>query len=193
MEKAQPTHARSHRRALWLALVFFALLAFASTLLRPEPIYSEQPLSYWVERLADPATAENAASVIGEMGPEAVPVLRDALHNKPTKVALAAHEVAVFARLAAPRRYAPEEIRATAAYVLGQLGKDAAEAADDLVAALNDDDHHVRRRASWALARIGKPAAPALEAALTNPEPVVRIGAAKALAEIRKPKAIAVE
>lgn len=185
MESGRTKTAASRRRALWLTLVFCALLAFASSLLRPEPVYSEQPLSYWVERLADPATAANAAGVIGEMGPEAVPVLREALRKQPTRLGTVGYEAAVFVKLAAPRRYAPEEIRATAAYVLGQMGREAMEATDDLVEALSDDDPHVRRRAAWALTKIGRPAAPALERALTNSEPVVRIGAAKALAEIR--------
>lgn len=169
-----------------MLLIFFALLAFASTSKRPEPVYSNQPLSYWVERLADPATSANAASVIGEMGHEALPALREALKTKPTSLGKFGYDMAVKVNLAPPRQYAPEEIRATAAYVIGHLGRDAVEATDDLVEALGDDDHNVRRRASWALAKIGKPATTALERALTNRESVVRIGASNALAEIRR-------
>lgn len=182
MESAHPRR----RRTLWLLLIFCVALTLSSTSKRPEPVYSNQPLSYWVERLADPATSANAASVIGEMGHEAVPALREALKTRPSGLANFGYEVAVKVNLAAPRQYAAEEIRATAAYVIGHLGRDGVEATDDLIEALGDEDHNVRRRASWALARIGKPAATALERATTNAEPVVRIGASNALAEIKR-------
>src|SRR4051812_3424398 len=105
-------------RVAALFCFFGALWVGLRALNRPEPIYSDQPLSYWMERMADPATATYASSVLNEMGPEAVPALIDALHTNPSKLSDFVYSSAVRVRLAPQRNYDAPNIRATAAYLL---------------------------------------------------------------------------
>jgi HEAT repeat protein len=168
-----------------LFCLFVALWFGLRALNRPEPTYSDQPLSYWMERMADPATATYASSVLNEMGPEAVPALIHALHTDSSTLSDFVYSSAVRVRLAPQRNYDAPNIRATAAYLLGQLGRAAAPAADDLTKALDDPDALVRVRSIRALSQIGEPALPYLIPALENPAPLARSGAAKAIGGIK--------
>lgn len=172
-------------RVMVLFCVFVGLLFGLRALNRPEPTYNDQPLSYWMERMADPTTATRASSVLNEMGPEAMPALIDALHTDSSKVSDFVYSSAVRVHLAPQRNYDAPNIRATAAYLLGQLGAAGAPAANDLTKALSDADALVRVRAIRALSQIGEPALPYLISALENPEPLARSGAAKAIGGIK--------
>lgn len=157
---------------LWLTLTAFN---------RPEPHYADQPLSYWLERLAQESTAAQASSVLNEMGPEAIPALIAALHTRRSPVRDSFHAAAARVNLAAPRSYDAPNVRATSAYLLGQLREAGRPAVPDLVQCLGDEDPMVRYRSIRALSKIGMVAAPDLAEALRDREPVVRYGAAKAL------------
>lgn len=83
------------------------------------------------------------------------------------------------------RRDASAEVRATAAWALGQRHRADTGA---LVAAVADGSHEVREAALWALGNQKPAAAPAeLVAALRDPEPRIRLVAAWALGEILDP------
>ncbi len=118
--------------------------------------------------MSNPATATHAASVISEMGPEALPALIEALQTKTSRFKDLAFSAAVRVKIAVPRHYDAANIRATAAYLLGQMGVAGADATPHLIRALNDDDAIVRFRASRALSQIGVPALPHLLDAMTN-------------------------
>jgi hypothetical protein len=188
MQSAARHRRPFQRRRVWILLTIFIALWFAFwELNKPEPTYGNQPLSYWMERMADPTTASHASSVLREMGPEALPALLDALRTRPTVFSEFFYNAAVKLKLAAPRSYDAANIRATAAYLLGQMGKDAAPAAPDLVRALADEDAAVRVRVIRAIGQIGEPAVTDLTEALSHRETVVRFGAAKALGAIGRP------
>lgn len=172
-------------RAAALLCVFVALTFGLRALNRPEPTYADQPLSYWMERMADPVTAAHASSILNEMGPEAIPTLIEALQTHSSKLSDFVYASAVRVHLAPQRNYDAPNIRATAAYLLGQFGPAGAPAADELVQALDDPDSLVRLRAIRALSQIGEPALPHLISALESPEFLVRLGSAKAIGGIK--------
>jgi HEAT repeat protein len=91
----------------------------------------------------------------------------------------------VLPRLIKSTRHAPRPgARKAAAAALGQLGADAAPAADALVGLLRHEDWSLRAEAARALGAIGppgEPAVPALEKALADPEWLVRYRAAAGL------------
>lgn len=161
--------------------LFVALWFGLHALNRPEPFYSDQPLSYWLERLSDEKTSAHASVVLNEMGPEAIPALTDALRTDSSALSEIVYNACVRARLAPPRNYDAPNVRGAAAYLLGQMGESGAPAVEALVKALGDKDPFVRFKAERALSKIGMIAGPELSKALENPEPVVRYGAAKAL------------
>src|SRR5688500_122563 len=137
------------RRRFWLLLTLFVAVWYVFWVWnRPEPMYSNEPLSYWMTKLADPATAEQAAVVLRDMGPEALPTLTDALHVNDSAAAVAAYDFVAKLNLAPKRVYDSPEIRGTAAYLLGQMGTNAAPAVPDLIETLDDEDAHVRNRAA---------------------------------------------
>jgi len=141
---------------MWILFTLFVGVWFAVWRLnRPEPIYGDQPLSYWMTRMADPTTSVQASSVLREMGPEALPVLVDALHTRSSRASDFAYHVAVKVKLAPERVYDAPNIRATAAYLLGQMRTNAAPAVPDLIEALGDSDPLVRFKAIRALSQIG--------------------------------------
>ena len=113
--------AKLHRRPFqrwrfWvLFLAFLGVWYLYWALNRPEPSYSNEPLSVWMTRMADPATAAHAASVLRDMGPEALPTLMDALHVKTSAKSEAAYDFMAKLHLAPTRIYDSPEIRATAA------------------------------------------------------------------------------
>lgn len=175
------------RRRLWvLLIIFIALWYILWEFNRREPVYSNEPLSTWMVRMNDPATAAHAAKVLRDMGPEALPTLIDALNVRSSRTADATYDFVAKLNLAPQRVYDSPNIRATAAYLLGQMGTNAAPAVPDLIEALDDEDAYVRIRATRALSQIGEPAVTNLLAALTHRDELVRSNAAKALAAIRK-------
>lgn len=192
MESAKHERRLFQRRRFWVLLIAFVGLWYAFwELNQPEPVYSNEPLSTWMARMADPATAAQAANVLREMGPEAVPTLVDALHENTSPRTEAAYQLVARLNLAPRRPYDAPNIRATAAYLLGQMGTNAAPAVPDLVQTLGDPDAHVRVRAGRALSQIGAPAVTILMAALAHEEATVRIGAAKALGLIGRDARVA--
>jgi beta-lactamase regulating signal transducer with metallopeptidase domain len=91
--------------------------------------------------------------------------------------------------LIAALRDASSEVRATAAWALGNVGTRAA--ADPLAAALSDPSVQVRKRAAWALGNSDlKQAPPQLLALLSDKDPEMRELAAWALYEIEDPASI---
>ena len=181
MQAAARTNPGRRSRTLILFLVFLALWFGLRAFNRPEPVYSDQPLSYWLERLSDEKTSAHASAVLNEMGPEALPALVDALRTDSSPLIDTIYAVCIKVHLAAPRHYDAPNIRATAAYLLGQMGEAASPATEYLVKALGDEDPFVRFKAERALSKIGMVAGPELVKTLDDREPIVRYGAAKAL------------
>jgi hypothetical protein len=85
------------------------------------------------------------------------------------------------------------EVRARASDALAQLKERAEVAIPHLVHALSDTEDHVRRYASYALAKIGKEAVPQLMLALGNKDEQIRSLAAGALAITRAPDAVPID
>jgi HEAT repeat protein len=80
-------------------------------------------------------------------------------------------------------------VRSNAAYVLGNMGKEAKEAIPALISALKDEDSDVRYYAAYALGNMGeeaKEAIPALISALKDEDSYVRFNAAGALGNMGK-------
>jgi HEAT repeat protein len=115
-----------------------------------------------MERMSDPATAAAAAHTLSDIGPESVPALIEGLQTHPSKLSDFMHTAAYRVNLAPPRNYDAVNIRATAAYLLGQLGSNAVSAVPDLLVAMDDQDSMVRLRARRALTQIRKEAPPQL-------------------------------
>jgi HEAT repeat protein len=90
---------------------------------------------------ADETTLRSALDAFAGVGARAVPRLTDALRNEK------------FAKL-----------RGEVAYILGQIGPEAAPATEELAKLLTDADSKVSSEAAMALARIGAPAAAAVPA-----------------------------
>jgi hypothetical protein len=82
----------------------------------------------------DAEVRQSAASALASIGRQAVEPLLDVLKDKDQS----------------------KEMRANAAYVLGQMGHNGQEALPALTKALKDDDRDVRRRAAFAIQRIVK-------------------------------------
>ena len=182
MRAANSNRPASQRWRVWLLFaVFIALWGVLWRFNRPEPTYAGQPLSYWMTRMTDPETSVEASSVLREMGPEALPTLVEALHTRSSRAGDFAYGLAERVKLAAPRIYDAPNVRATAAFLLGQMGTNAAPAVADLVEGLGDADALVRLRAIRALAQIGEPSVGSLTNALASPDPTVRFGAVRAL------------
>jgi hypothetical protein len=151
------------RLRLSLLIVAFAFLFLTLRALnRPEPKLAGHPLSHWMERMADPATAANAAHTLSDIGPESVPALVEGLETHPSGLGDVVQAAAYRVNLAPPRNYDAANVRATAAYLLGQLGSNAAPAVPNLMLALDDEDSMVRMRARRALTQIRKEAPPQL-------------------------------
>ena len=115
-----------------------------------------------VESLTDPLDAEKEAF-------EMEPILHicDAAHGL---AAVGASAVSVLISALGDER---ENVRASAAYALGEMGPVAAEAVDALIALLTDESEEVRRHATSALGMIKVPPSktvPALVKVLGNPE-----------------------
>jgi HEAT repeat protein len=121
-----------------------------------------------IEELADETSGEEAAHVLGLIGPRAA----DAVPNL----------IAVL-----NRHQAPASLRSEAAFALGRIGELSAAIVPALSAALKDNKMEVREQAAEALGWIGSPAreaAPALVAALKDEELKVVRRACQALSSI---------
>jgi HEAT repeat protein len=162
----KPTeHKRTSFEQVRLFIFFLGFVAIWSglrVLNRPEPELSGHPLSYWIERMADPRTSAHAAATLSDVGPESLPALVDGLNTRQSKIGEAVQNAAFRINLAPPPNYDSANIRSTAAYLLGQLGTNAVRAVPDLVVALEDQDSTVRFRARRALHKIQKEASPEL-------------------------------
>jgi HEAT repeat protein len=116
-----------------------------------------------IDALRDKDARWQAARALGYIGPEAVPVLIEALKGQ------------------------DEGVRFSAAWVLGIIGLEAKTAVPDLIEALKDKDEKIRQYAAEALGRIGpaaKEAVPALIEVLKDQDENVRWWAADALGRI---------
>ena len=131
--------------------------------LNGEQFYKGKPASAWRKALLDsaPAARTNTTKVIADGKSDAVPVLVELLDRQ--KVANS------------------NEIRWTAADILGQIGPDAVSAAGPLGQALTDDDPLVRRVAAEALGKIGPPAREAVPALVAMLHTDDRLHAIRAL------------
>src|SRR3989442_1701358 len=76
-------------------------------------------------------------------------------------------------------------VRRSAAYALGKLGKDAADARPALEAALRDDQPAVRQNVAWALGKLGPKAVPALREALRDRDDLVKRDAINSLGQFK--------
>ena len=112
----------------------------------------------------------NAIYALGAIGKPAVEPLTDALDSEKEAFEMepilhicdAAHGLAATGASAVPALIAAlederENVRASAAYALGEMGPVAAEAVDGLVALLTDESEEVRRHATSALGMIKVP------------------------------------
>jgi len=163
------------RMAKWLLLsvLLIAALGAAAWFLDPtysvrgwlagESFFHGRPASYWRHALLDPAPAArtNTIKTLADGGLAAVPVLLELLRSDSS------------------------EVRWTAADALGQIGPDAAGAAEALGAALKDDDPLVRRVAAEALGKIGPDARAAVPALIDMLNTEDRLHAVKALIRFR--------
>lgn len=119
---------------------------------------------------SDEETVHHALDALAALGPKAVPRLIDALKH--------------------------EKIRPQVLYVLGQIGADAAPAAEPLAKFLSDDNPKVVNEAALTLSKIGpsaQNAVPALVAALQKGEPDEVTGLIYALGKIGGSGAAAAE
>jgi HEAT repeat protein len=140
--------------------------------------------------------------ILRELGPDArpaLPALTAAANDEhPGVRAVAVQALArvgqgdpasVAALVHALRGGGDADYRWKAARALGHLGPQAAEAVPGLVAAVSDDNGHVRREAIIALGRIGRSAeaagVPVLVRALEDPDPDIRRAAATALGRMQ--------
>ena len=128
----------------------------------------------------------NAIYALGAIGELAVEPLMDALDAEKEAFEMepilhicdAAHGLAVIGAPAVPALMnrledERENVRASAAYALGEMGPVAAEAVDALIALLTDESEEVRRHATSAVGMIKVPTSktvPALVKILRNPE-----------------------
>ena len=128
----------------------------------------------------------NAIYALGAIGRPAVESLTDALDGEKEAFEMEpilhicdpAHGLAAAGASAVPALITAlederENIRASAAYALGEMGPVAAEAVDALIALLTDESEEVRRHATSALGMIKAPTSktvPALVKVLQNPE-----------------------
>ncbi|MXZ00554.1 hypothetical protein F4Y93_07875 [Candidatus Poribacteria bacterium] len=128
----------------------------------------------------------NAIYALGVIGASAVESLSDALEAEKKAFEMepilhicdAAHGLAAIGAPAVPALIAAlkderENVRASAAYALGEMGPLAAEAVDGLIALLTDTSEEVRQHATSALGMIKVPASrtvPALVQVLEDPE-----------------------
>jgi len=142
-----------------------------------------------------PIIRKNAASILGRIGPEAksaVPALEAALRDEDkafcwtVKQALKKIRQVGLEGLVEDLHNNTVSVRSNAAYMLGEMGGNAAPAIPHLIVCLKDENAVVRKNASFALAKIGKPAVPALEKALESPAVRTRKNAAFCLGELGK-------
>jgi HEAT repeat protein len=125
-------------------------------LLAVTPLPNDDLVSRLVQALndSDRDVRQNVASALASLGKQAVPALRSALND-------------------------PEPLRrASAAYALGLIGRDAAESMPDLLKTLNDPESDVRRQASLAISRLvaitGNPRPNPVRPVSTEPPPPER-------------------
>jgi len=144
-----------------------------------------------------PSSAEYAFQALIACGSKAVPVLTKTLASKDENIrvqgAQALQSIGAEAKSAIPDlvrafKSDPEEnVRSSAIFALGGIGKDAVPA---LIAALQDPDPIIRRGATSALKGIGKDAKDAIPALVlvlkTDKDASVRSSAASALGRIEK-------
>lgn len=111
-----------------------------------------QPVTLLVPTFQERSEKQVAAEALSQIGPQAVPDLRNALQSPDVR------------------------IRREAAGVLVRMGPDAKEAVPDLIHLLDDEDEATRKMAARALGRIGPDAAsavPALMRTLLETQPAV--------------------
>ena len=105
-----------------------------------------------------------------------------ATSSSPKSVSSSTKEIiAAFSEALKDKNY---DVRWSTAWALGKIGPAAKDAIPDLIAALGDDNSHVRIISSESLGRIGHDAVPYLIRALGNDDVNVRHGAAIALGNI---------
>jgi HEAT repeat protein len=138
-------------------------------------------------------------SILGHIGPAAVPALVDALSHPNAGVRTDAARAFRFMEpeeaapalttLAAALHDSSPNVRAAAALTLGHLGPTAETALPELLAALDDSDRWVRIEVVRSLGRMGQPAQPAIDRLMefvksNQQDDLLRSSAIQSLAEI---------
>ena len=138
------------KTGLWIALtvaaVLLAVIFEPTGIIRGrlfgEDFFNGRPASYWKDRLlSGPAKRSSARSSLESGGQEAVTVLVTLLEDPESN-----------------------EIRWTAAEILGKLGPDATASSDALLQALKDRDPYVQSVAAEMIPKVGTPAEKAVPA-----------------------------
>jgi len=150
-----------------------------------------------IQTLRDKDVSMDAASALGEIGPQAIPALVEAVDDRDAQVRrgaiLALGFIGPEAKEAAPLIIQALEgdaewlVRSGAANALGWIKPDASEAVPALVQALEDESEYVRSAAADALGEFGaqaRDAIPALIEALGDEYSGLRSSAARALRDV---------
>jgi HEAT repeat protein len=163
---------------------------------RPIPVVGQvptpMPLDECLTKIKSPETRLAAIIALADHGPKgapAIPDLLDALRGADEDQRLnAALTLSKIGKAAVPEVAkllgdAKNETRFYAIWTLGWIGPDAAETEPALVRAMSDKSDDIRRKAAYALGRIGtiKTPLPTLTSALSDPNADVRSSAAEAL------------
>jgi HEAT repeat protein len=147
------------------------------------------------EALPDPNLQRYVTTILGKMGPAALPTLTPLLKSDDSETRTrAAAALGLVGKDAVPvladaLKDATARVRLTAAASLAQIGPGAKSAVKNLTAALKDERPEVRAQAAEALGNIGleaRAALPALDDAESDPDADVRIAVRAAMKKIEK-------
>lgn len=176
-----------YRRVTALLLSLAAILAFF--LWRNshplDPTFAGKPMSYWLNRLDDPASSANATNALRTIGPRGIPLLLDLLRARDLP-----DPAAQFVRSLGFETHAAEESHYKAIRAFEIINTNAAAAVPGLIQILQENhNHNVSSRIATlgCLSFIGpaaEPALPVIVQHLTNPVPSVRHNAVQAIGEI---------
>jgi len=178
---------------IWLAVLGAAVLAGVGLgMSSREPVYRGLRLSVWLRNLRDPSprVQHEAQEALGQMGPDAVFLVRGMLHAQDSPLAtnllnLVSRQSIIKVSFAPARE---RRIRAALACVV--LGAEATPAVPDLVE-FSKEDAYCFNLAESALGHMGEGAVEPLMRSLTNRDYAVRRLAAGAFRAIGPPASVA--
>src|SRR5437879_2243800 len=167
---------RKKRLLVGVVIVVTCVVIFflAPTTNHPEKLtYKGRSLEVWSQQAVQSDT--NAAAVLKELGPRAVPGLTLLLKNDEPLLrrqiwSIQSKLPSILRRLIARHIRPPNAVgtREAAAFSLGVIGLESRPAVPELVRALHDPDHRITWRAATALGHIGKDSAPLLIGSLQD-------------------------